>query len=131
MESNVNTRNIPGITIIHHAFVSMAFCARDIMLPQETVSAGRPMPRKLSVDSAAMAELMFITTMNITAERKFGIRCLTSIWKKPPPMHFEACTKSLDLSCRTSLLTILATLIQLVTPITTEIVNMLPAPSTA
>ena len=44
------------------------------MLPQDTVSIGRPMPRKLSVDYVPMAEPMFVTTINMMEETKFGSR---------------------------------------------------------
>ena len=67
--------------MIHHASVSRAFSDRESMLPHETTSIGRPMPRKLSVDSAVMALRMFITTMNEMDEKKFGARCCR---RRPP-----------------------------------------------
>ena len=53
--------------MIHHAFVISAFSESDSMLPQEITSSGRPIPIKLSVDSATIALRMFITTINIIA----------------------------------------------------------------
>ena len=63
-----------GIRMIHHAFVISAFSESDSMLPQEITSSGRPIPIKLSVDSATIALRMFITTINIIDEKKFGAR---------------------------------------------------------
>ena len=45
---------------------------------------------KLNVDSATMAERMFMTTMNRMDEKKFGARWPNSSRKKPPPMHLLA-----------------------------------------
>ena len=58
--------------MIHHAFVISAFSESDSMLPQEITSSGRPIPIKLSVDSATIALRIFITTINIIDEKKFG-----------------------------------------------------------
>lgn len=55
--------------MIHHAFVISAFSESDSMLPQEITSSGRPIPIKLSVDSATIALRMFITTINIIDEK--------------------------------------------------------------
>ena len=60
---------------------------RQGKLPQEMVTSGRPKPIKLNVDSATMAERMFMTTMNRMDEKKFGARWPNSSRKKPPPMH--------------------------------------------
>lgn len=98
------------------------------MLPHETTSIGRPMPRKLSVDSAVMALRMFITTMNEMDEKKFGARCCRRTWKKPPPMQREASTYSLLRSLRTSVRTTLAMLAQLVSPMTSESVSTFGVP---
>lgn len=98
------------------------------MLPHETTSIGRPMPRKLSVDSAVMALRMFITTMNEMDEKKFGARCCRRTWKKPPPMQREASTYSLLRSLRTSVRTTLAMLAQLVSPMTSESVSTFAVP---
>ena len=51
----------------------------DIPVPQLITSSGSPMPIKLKVDSAAMAERTFITTMNMMEEKKFGARCFRRI----------------------------------------------------
>ena len=51
--------------MIHQEFVINAFSESESMLPQEMISIGRPIPRKLNVDSAMIALLMFITTINI------------------------------------------------------------------
>ena len=53
---------------------SNAFSARDSMLPHEITSTGSPIPMKLSVDSAAMAVRIFMTTMNMIEDIKFGAR---------------------------------------------------------
>ena len=72
--SSVTIRKTPGIRMIHHAFVISAFSESDSMLPQEITYSGRPIPIKLSVDSATIALRMFITTINIIDEKKFGAR---------------------------------------------------------
>ena len=66
------TKNIPGISIIHHLFESNASSDKDNILPQETISIGKPIPKKLSVDSVPIAAPMFVTTMNIIDATKFG-----------------------------------------------------------
>ena len=53
--SSVTIRKTPGIRMIHHAFVISAFSESDSILPQEITSSGRPIPIKLSVDSATIA----------------------------------------------------------------------------
>ena len=83
----VNARKAPGMRMIHQLPVSNAFSARESILPQEMVSSGRPKPIKLKVDSATMAERMFMTTINRMDEKKFGARWPNSSRKKPPPMH--------------------------------------------
>ena len=75
------------MAMIHQLPVSRAFSARESILPQEMVSSGRPKPIKLNVDSATMAERMFMTTINRMDEKKFGARWPNSSRKKPPPMH--------------------------------------------
>ena len=79
MHNSVTTRKTPGIRIIHHAFVINAFSDRESILPQDITSNGKPMPIKLSVDSATIALRTFITTMNIIEETKFGVKCFHSI----------------------------------------------------
>ena len=61
--------------MIHQAFVINALSDNDNRLPQEITSSGSPMPIKLNVDSVTMAERIFITTINMIAEIKFGPRC--------------------------------------------------------
>ena len=61
---------------------------------------------------------MFITTINIIDETKFGSKCTRKICQKLPPIHFAAIRYSLSRSCRTSVRTIFAIFIQLVNPIT-------------
>ena len=65
----------PGIKIIHHACITKAFWASASILPHEIVSIGRPSPRKLSVDSSAIA----VRTLKIIIKKiqgtKFGARC--------------------------------------------------------
>ena len=72
MLSSVTTRKMPGIRIIHHEFVKSAFSERESMLPHEITWSGRPIPMKLSVDSATIAPRTFMTTMNLMGETKFG-----------------------------------------------------------
>ena len=74
MQTSVTTRNRPGMTMSHQLLDKSARSAWLSMLPQDTVSIGRPMPRKLSVDSVPMAEPMFVTTINMMEETKFGSR---------------------------------------------------------
>ena len=94
-QSTVTTRNAPGISIIHQEPVIRAFSARDSILPQVIISTGSPIPIKLKVASDIMAVLTFMITMNIIAEKKFGVRCFHNIWKKLPPIHLDAITNSL------------------------------------
>ena len=68
MHIRVTTKNIPGMSSIHHAPVSIALWERDIKLPQDIISVGRPYPMKLSVASMAMALPIFVTIMNIMAD---------------------------------------------------------------
>ena len=114
--------------MIHHAPLSSAFSDSESILPQLMTSNGSPSPIKLRVDSAAMAERMFITTMNMMDGKKLGARCRRRIWKNPAPMHRAASTYSLPRSRRTSLRTTLATLVQLVTPMTTDRLTTLAFP---
>lgn len=86
------TRNTPGITMIHHAPRFSACWDSVSILPQEMTSSGSPMPRKLRVDSAAMAVDTLITTMNRMDDRKLGARCRHSTRPKPPPMQRQAMT---------------------------------------
>ena len=65
----------PGIKIIHHARITKAFWASASILPHEIVSIGRPSPRKLSVDSSAIAVRTLIIIINKMDGRKFGARC--------------------------------------------------------
>ena len=75
MHSSVATRNTPGMTMIHQLLVIRAFSAKDSILPQEMISKGRPMPKKLRVDSEPMALRTFMTTMNMMEAMKLGARC--------------------------------------------------------
>ena len=65
--------------MIHQALADSAFSDRESILPQEITSRGRPIPIKLSVDSAAIALRMFMTAINIIDGRKFGARCFQRI----------------------------------------------------
>ena len=69
------TRNAPGMIMIHQLSVSNAFSDRLSILPQEMISKGRPIPKKLRVDSEPMALRTFITTMNMMDAIKLGARC--------------------------------------------------------
>ena len=64
--------------MIHQASLSSAFSDSESILPQLMISRGSPSPIKLRVDSAAMAERTFITTMNMIEEKKLGARCRSS-----------------------------------------------------
>ena len=77
-QRSVATRKAPGMRIVHQEPVSRAFSESESMLPQVTTSTGRPMPIKLSVDSASMALRTFITTIKRMEGRKLGARCLRS-----------------------------------------------------
>lgn len=68
------TRKNPGMRIIHQDLVIRALSESESILPQEITSIGSPMPIKLSVDSATIAERTFMTTMNMTDEIKLGAR---------------------------------------------------------
>ena len=74
IQSKVVIRKIPGMRMIHQELVRRAFSARESMLPQEMISSGRPIPMKLKVDSDTIALRMFITTINMIEETKFGAR---------------------------------------------------------
>ena len=89
------------------------------------------MPMKLSVDSATMALRMFMTTMNMMEERKFGARCFQRTRKNPAPMQRAATTYSLLRSCNTSVRTTFAMLVQLVTPMTKAMLTALALPRIA
>ena len=62
-----------------------------------------------------MTENKFISGID---ETKFGSKCTRKICQKLPPIHFAAIRYSLSRSCRTSVRTIFAIFIQLVSPIT-------------
>ena len=78
--------------MIHHAPRFSACWERVSMLPQEIISSGRPMPRKLRVDSAAMAVDTLMTTINRIEDTKLGARCRHSTRWKLPPMQRQAMT---------------------------------------
>ncbi len=65
--------------MIHQELDNRAFCERDIMLPQEMISMGRPIPRKLKVASVPIAALTFVTIMNMVEDIKLGNRCFRSM----------------------------------------------------
>ena len=65
--------------MIHQAFASIASSDKDSILPHVITSTGNPIPIKLNVDSATMALLMFITTINMIEETKFGVKCRHNI----------------------------------------------------
>ena len=117
--------------MIHPSPVSSAFSDRDSMLPQDTVSSGRPRPIKLSVDSDTMAPRTFMTTMNSIDGRKLGSRWFQRMWKNPPPVLRATATYSLRRSRRTSVRTTRATAIQPVAPSTSDSVHGSFAPSAA
>ena len=71
---SVAIRKRPGMTMIHQQPASRLFSVRESMLPHEIISSGSPIPRKLRVDSATIAPLMFMITMNMIEEKKFGAR---------------------------------------------------------
>lgn len=64
--------------MIHHERERSAFSDRESILPHETSSTGRPSPIKLSVDSATIAFLTFITAINRTEGKKLGAKCRNS-----------------------------------------------------
>ena len=68
-------RKSPGMRMIHHDFVISALSAFESMLPHEICSNGRPIPMKPKVDSAMIALLIFMTTINMIDEAKLGVRC--------------------------------------------------------
>ena len=65
---SVAVRKRPGMRMIHHDFVISALSAFESMLPHEICSNGRPIPMKLKVDSAIIALLIFMTTINMIDE---------------------------------------------------------------
>lgn len=68
MHMSVAVRKRPGMRMIHHDFVISALSAIESMLPHEICSSGRPIPMKLKVDSAMIALLIFMTTINMIDE---------------------------------------------------------------
>ena len=121
MQIIVTTKNNPGNKITHQTSESNASWAKDNILPQEIISKGNPIPKKLSVDSVAIADAILLTTINIIADMKLGIKCLLNMYKNFPPIILADNIYSLFLICLTSLLTIFAILIQLTHPITIDI----------
>ena len=75
MHMSMAVRKRPGMRMIHHDFVISALSAFESMLPHEICSSGRPIPMKLKVDSAMIALLIFMTTINMIDEAKLGVRC--------------------------------------------------------
>ena len=65
MHMSVAVRKRPGMRMIHHDFVISALSAFESMLPHEICSNGSPIPMKLKVDSAMIALLIFMTTINM------------------------------------------------------------------
>lgn len=88
MHIMVVMRNRPGMMIIHQLLVSNAFSDNAIMLPQDTVSTGRPNPRKLKVASVAIAVAILLIIIKKIAGMKLGIICFLIIYGKPAPMSF-------------------------------------------
>ena len=131
MHMSVAVRKRPGMRMIHHDFVISALSAFESMLPHEICSIGRPIPMKLKVDSAMIALLIFMTTINMIDEAKFGVRCFHKTCQKLPPIHLAAVTYPLFRICFTSVRTTLAILGQLVIPIINEILKMLAFPKIA
>ena len=76
MHMSVAVRKSPGMRMIHHDFVISALSAFESMLPHEICSNGRPIPMKPKVDSAMIALLIFMTTINMMEDKKLGARCL-------------------------------------------------------
>ena len=131
MHMSVAVRKRPGMRMIHHDFVISALSAFESMLPHEICSNGSPIPMKLKVDSAMIALLIFMTTINMIDEAKLGVRCFHKTCRKLPPIHLAAMTYPLFRICFTSVRTTLAILGQLVIPIINEILKMLAFPKTA
>ena len=117
--------------MIHHDFVISALSAFESMRPREICSNGNPIPMKLKVDSAMIALLIFMTTINMIDEAKLGVRCFHKTCQKLPPIHLAAMTYPLFRICFTSVRTTLAIPGQLVIPIINEILKMLAFPKTA
>ena len=101
MHMSVTVRKSPGMRMIHHDFVISALSAFESMLPHEICSSGRPIPMKLKVDSAMIALLIFMTTINMIEEAKFGVRCFHKTCQKLPPIHLAAMTYPLFRICFT------------------------------
>ena len=131
MHMSVAVRKRPGMRMIHHDFVISALSAFESMLPHEICSNGNPIPMKLKVDSAMIALLIFMTTINMIDEAKLGVRCFHKTCQKLPPIHLAAMTYPLFRICFTSVRTTLAIPGQLVIPIINEILKMLAFPKTA
>ena len=87
MHMSVAVRKRPGMRMIHHDFVISALSAFESMLPHEICSNGNPIPMKLKVDSAMIALLIFMTTINMIDEAKLGVRCFHKTCQKLPPIH--------------------------------------------
>ena len=102
MHMSVAVRKRPGMRMIHHDFVISALSAIESMLPHEICSSGRPIPMKLKVDSAMIALLIFMTTINMIDEAKLGVRCFHKTCQKLPPIHLAAMTYPLFRICLTS-----------------------------
>ncbi len=75
MQKRVVIIKPPGIRIIHQAPDKKASSAKDSILPQVMIWAGKPIPIKLRVASATIALRKFITTINMIEEIRPGVKC--------------------------------------------------------
>ena len=83
--------------MIHHDFVISALSAFESMLPHEICSNGNPIPMKLKVDSAMIALLIFMTTINMIDEAKFGSQVFPQDMPKASS-HTSCCDDILTVS---------------------------------
>ena len=117
--------------MIHHEPVRSAFSESDSILPHVMISTGSPIPRKLSVDSATIAERIFMTTMNMMVLMKLGARCFIMMCMKLPPIMREIRTYSESRIFRTSVRTIFFFFFYPVIPIIMDIPMTFRWPITA
>ena len=80
MHMSVAVRKRPGMRMIHHDFVISALSAFESMLPYEICSNGNPIPMKLKVDSAMIALLIFMTTIN--RSETAGMSSQQDVWEE-------------------------------------------------
>src|SRR5262245_131629 len=114
----------PGKAVNHHALGSNSRAPERIE-PQLAVEVGVPNPRKLSVDSIRIADATPNVAATNTGANEFGRTCLKIDLKYVAPIAHAVRTYPSDLILNKSPRVSLATVGQLVSPITSMMLNTL------